>query len=224
MPSPSLRRVTKSGDWGCVLAFLFFLIIMGIFPVIMLQTDANNKAHLQGIAQALDELEVKHKNVVVHLNRLEAEAAAAANVGLEQAPLVMIPNTPLLPTETIPSPMTFNTPSSFHAKSVLVVGGTDGSGTRRVVEILTQLGVTMVSEDPETFDIHADAVGGWPTIVTPLLQQTKSLFYDPTQLPRTLQSKMEGYLTTLLEIANSDSKKSTSYVLAKGTVPTIINH
>ena len=33
---------------------------------------------------------------------------------------------------------------------------TDGSGTRRVVQTLIQLGVKMVSEDAETFDIHAD--------------------------------------------------------------------
>ena len=223
MPPSSIRQATK-GDWGCILAFLFFLLIMGIFPVIMLQSDANNKAHLQGLAKTLDELEEKHKNVVIHLNRLEAEAADDG-LGQEQL-MVTSPTTSIssvvsiahvtLPAETIPSPITFNTPSSLHSKSVLVVGGTDGSGTRRVVEILTQLGVSMVSEDPETFDIHADAVGGWPTIVTPIIQQTKSLFYDPTQLPRVLQSKMEGYLTTLLEFANSDSRKTTSYILAKG--------
>ena len=33
----------------------------------------------------------------------------------------------------------------------------------------------MVSEDPETYDIHADLVGGWPRIVTPVLEVT--LFY-----------------------------------------------
>ena len=45
----------------------------------------------------------------------------------------------------------------------------DGSGTRRVVQILSQLGVLMVSEDPETYDIHADIVGGWPRVVLPVL-------------------------------------------------------
>ena len=49
----------------------------------------------------------------------------------------------------------------------------DGSGTRRVVQILTQLGVTMVSEDPETYDIHGDIVGGWPHVVTPVLEVEK---------------------------------------------------
>lgn len=60
--------------------------------------------------------------------------------------------------------------SSFSSKdNVLVVGGTDGSGTRRVVQLLTKLGVTVVSEDPETYDIHADLFGGWPEVVTPVL-------------------------------------------------------
>ena len=54
--------------------------------------------------------------------------------------------------------------------SVLVVGGTDGSGTRRVVQVLTSLGTRIVSEDPETYDIHADLVGGWPAVVTPVLE------------------------------------------------------
>ena len=49
-------------------------------------------------------------------------------------------------------------------------GFVDGSGTRRVVQILCQLGVSMVSEDPETYDIHADSVGGWPVMAHPLLQ------------------------------------------------------
>lgn len=58
--------------------------------------------------------------------------------------------------------------------AVLVVGGTDGSGTRRVVQLLTDLGTTMVSEDPETYDIHADLVGGWPPLVIPVLEVRSS--------------------------------------------------
>ena len=53
---------------------------------------------------------------------------------------------------------------------MLVIGGTDGSGTRRVVQLLTNLGVLIVSEDPETYDIHADLFGGWPKVVEPVLQ------------------------------------------------------
>lgn len=60
-----------------------------------------------------------------------------------------------------------------NAGSLLVVGGTDGSGSRRVVSLLTALGVRMVSEDPETYDIHADIVGGWPKMVAPVLKVSK---------------------------------------------------
>lgn len=31
----------------------------------------------------------------------------------------------------------------------------------------------MVSEDPETYDIHGDIIGGWPTVVTPVLEVKK---------------------------------------------------
>jgi len=115
-----------------------------------------------------------------------------------------------------PAPITFNTPSAATSEAVLVVGGTDGSGTRRVVQILTQLGVTMVSEDPETFDIHADSVGGWPTIVSPVIERTRSLAYDPATLPAPLQTRMKSALGQLLQIAEADSHKPTSHVLAKG--------
>ena len=60
--------------------------------------------------------------------------------------------------------------TSTSTDNIMVVGGTDGSGTRRVVQLLTKLGVTIVSEDPETYDIHADLFGGWPQVVTPVLQ------------------------------------------------------
>ena len=83
-------------------------------------------------------------------------------------------------------------------KSVLVVGGTDGSGTRRVVQMLTNIGVTMVSEDPETYDIHADLVGGWPPIVSPVLSVTHSLNYDPEKLPDAVKKFMSRSLRSLL--------------------------
>ena len=45
------------------------------------------------------------------------------------------------------------------------------------MQILTQLGVTMVSEDPETYDIHGDIVGGWPNVVTPVLTVNRHSLY-----------------------------------------------
>jgi hypothetical protein len=102
------------------------------------------------------------------------------------------------------------------ASATLVVGGTDGSGTRRVVQILAELGVLMVSEDPETYDIHADNVKGWPTVVAPVVLSTKTLDYDPHALPRDLQMRTETGVRRILDQALLDSSKPTSYKLAVG--------
>jgi hypothetical protein len=102
--------------------------------------------------------------------------------------------------------------------AVLIVGGTDGSGTRRVVQILTELGVKMVSEDPETYDIHADLVGGWPPIVSPVLKETHSLKYHPEKLSNHLKTKEAHDLERLLEQVKRDSIKPTSHKLAVGGV------
>jgi hypothetical protein len=100
--------------------------------------------------------------------------------------------------------------------AVLVVGGTDGSGTRRVVQLLTNLGVLIVSEDPETYDIHADLFGGWPKVVAPLLETTGSITYDPDTLPPQLRSSTESNLRRLLSQAAKDSHKPESKTLAVG--------
>lgn len=102
--------------------------------------------------------------------------------------------------------------------AVLIVGGTDGSGTRSVVQTLTDLGVTMVSEDPETFDIHADLVGGWPPIVKPVLRDVTTLQYSFHTLSPNTQNFMKRSLQMLLDRVKEDSVKPTSYRLAVGGV------
>ena len=124
----------------------------------------------------------------------------------------------LVETEIV-APMTFNSPASASAASVLVVCGTDGSGTRRVVDTLTELGVLMVSEDPETFDIHGDRMGGWPVVVKPVLRLARKLNYDPAEIATTqpaLHHRLTAALSGLLQQAEADSHKPTSYKLAKG--------
>ena len=104
------------------------------------------------------------------------------------------------------------TTSNAHtSKAVLLVGGTDGSGTRRVVQILSQLGTPMVSEDPETYDIHADIVEGWPKVVKPVITASKSLHYDPSQLPDPLRTHTQQAISSILSKVASDSSKPTSY-------------
>jgi hypothetical protein len=90
---------------------------------------------------------------------------------------------------------------------MLVVGGTDGSGSRRVVSLLVALGVRMVSEDPETYDIHADVVGGWPKMVTPVLRSTRSLSYDPARLPASIQKATTSMVRQVLGKIKTDREK-----------------
>lgn len=72
----------------------------------------------------------------------------------------------------------------------LIVGGTDGSGTRGVVDLLQRLKVRMVVEDRGTMDVHGSpymAKGGWPAVVRPVLDWSHGAGYDPQGAPRALR-------------------------------------
>ena len=99
---------------------------------------------------------------------------------------------------------------------MMVVCGTDGSGTRSVVQTLTKLGVLMTSEDPETYDIHGDLMGGWPPMVKPVLSNTHSLNYDPKKIDPAVHKKVSSGLRRLIEQAERDSHKPESHKLAVG--------
>lgn len=95
-------------------------------------------------------------------------------------------------------------------QAVLIVGGTDGSGTRKVAQVLEYLGANMVVDDMGTYDIHAEIVKGWPKIVTPVIDITKSLNYDiykdvPDDVRYNTTSKLQILLT---ETENKVPKKS----------------
>ena len=62
---------------------------------------------------------------------------------------------------------------SLSGLRILVVGGTDGSGTRGVVDLLERLGVPIVVDDHLSKDIHAQEIGGWPSVVGPLLMDQR---------------------------------------------------
>lgn len=74
-----------------------------------------------------------------------------------------------------------------HAIPILVVGGTDGSGTRAFVHTLKRLGVLIVADDPHTFDVYAAIMFrklGWPKLITTVLEATNgSLHYEWETLP-----------------------------------------
>lgn len=72
----------------------------------------------------------------------------------------------------------------------LVVGGTDGSGTRSVVALLQRLRVPMVVEDGGTMDVHGSPYmvkGGWPMVVRPVLDWAHGASYDPREAPEGLR-------------------------------------
>ena len=72
-----------------------------------------------------------------------------------------------------------NSYSDLHGINLVVVGGTDGSGTRGVVEVLARMGVPWVFDDPVSLDIHGEEMGGWPSVVAPLLSALKPKEYAP---------------------------------------------
>lgn len=123
-----------------------------------------------------------------------------------------------------PDPISFSYNMKESNPAVMIVGGTDGSGTRSVVQTLTDLGASIVSEDPETFDIHADLVGGWPPIVKPVLHDVKNLQYQMATLSPRTRTFMTSAIERLLAQVKADSTKPTSHRLAVGgRLPTPAN-
>jgi hypothetical protein len=67
---------------------------------------------------------------------------------------------------------------------ILVIGGSDGSGTRAVVDTIRELGGIIVADDTETFDVHASELWyhqGWPGLVKQVLNITHSANYEYEQ-------------------------------------------
>ena len=84
----------------------------------------------------------------------------------------------------------------FHDdKPILVIGGTDGSGTRAFVDTIKDLGAVIVADDPVTFDVHAAELfrkQGWPAFVNTVLKETHSANYSfETDLSQAAQDILE---------------------------------
>lgn len=88
---------------------------------------------------------------------------------------------------------------------VLVIGGTDGSGTRAFVDTIKSLGVPILGDDPHTFDIHAScmfAKKGWPGLINTVLEATHSADYEWEDLSPTTQVIVEREFRRLLRSLN----------------------
>lgn len=223
------------------LIFILLILIFGIFPLLLVDYSTNDKKNVVDFSLAITKLEEKNYAIIDEIKKIESDKKVVSkpNADLNIMEKITIIDTRVVgpteksdekknvevveitkerPIEFLPGPITYNTPTSNSAKSVLVVGGTDGSGTRRVVQILTQLGVAMVSEDSETYDIHADVVGGWPPVVNPVIQYTKSLFYSPETMPDQIRKPICIQLKRLLALVESNSHKPMSHTLGVGGV------
>lgn len=68
----------------------------------------------------------------------------------------------------------------------LIVGGTDGSGTRSVADLLEELGVPITTDSPETLDTDAREMmgGGWPPTVRLIMNATRRADYQVSDLPK----------------------------------------
>lgn len=79
----------------------------------------------------------------------------------------------------------YSRPHSSNA-TVLIVGGSDGSGTRAFVDLLGKLGVPMLVDDKVSLDVHGEPFlfhgNGWPPLVELILNETRSASYAWTDL------------------------------------------
>jgi hypothetical protein len=180
---------------------------------ILIETNQNLRKEFKELTKTINLIREQHPEAVLQPGNEPQTLLPVKNENTAQ-----IPQRPLETNPPIVERKTKRPPA------VLVVGGTDGSGTRRVVQLLTNLGVLIVSEDPETYDIHADLFGGWPKVVAPLLEATGSITYDPQTLPPQIRSSTEANLRRLLSQAARDSHRPESKILAVGgALPTPSN-
>jgi hypothetical protein len=102
------------------------------------------------------------------------------------APTVSTPNS---------SPTFVEYPSNDEGPAILIIGGTDGSGTRAFCLALKNLGVDMVVDDIHTMDVEATQLfqkTGWPGLVKFVLNETQgSLAYTWDDLSSDTQTVLQ---------------------------------
>lgn len=76
---------------------------------------------------------------------------------------------------------------------LLIIGGSDGSGTRAFVDVLGHLHVPMLVDDQATLDIHAPCFyhgDGWPHVVNRVMNETHSAQYEFSDIPTDVQNEV----------------------------------
>ena len=103
-------------------------------------------------------------------------------------------------------------------KVPLVIGGSDGSGTRAFVDILGRLGVAMLVDDSGTMDVHGKSMlkgRGWPPLASAVLKETRSSNYNFEELSKGLQSMSVSELSKLRDAFNIRGKNLINRARAK---------
>ena len=121
-----------------ILILVFAIILLcGLPPLLLLDDNTVKSEELLTISYLVDKLEHEHKELTTLISSLETDAKQSELNHPSQLPLnsvgsVSIDNSsvndqtvkPATNSQIFPIPITYNTPSSLSAKSVLVVGGT----------------------------------------------------------------------------------------------------
>jgi len=87
-------------------------------------------------------------------------------------------------------------------KVPIIVGGSDGSGTRVFVDALKKLGVSMIIDDEGSMDFHSQTSfqgQGWPPFAKHALKHcsNRSLVYDPTSFPSQVLDEIRGEMNQI---------------------------
>ncbi len=90
-------------------------------------------------------------------------------------------------------------PEEVAALPPVIVGGTDGSGTRAAVVLLRMFGVTMVRDNDCTMDVHGGEIdGGWPPLVEAALNATGTADYAVSDVPQPQRDAIRSGLRKLM--------------------------
>ena len=103
-------------------------------------------------------------------------------------------------------------------KVPLVVGGSDGSGTRAFVDVLGRLGVAMLVDDSGTMDIHGKSIlkgKGWPPLASAVLKEMRSSNYNFEELSNGLQNMSVRELSKLRDELNTRGENVINKARAK---------
>lgn len=90
-------------------------------------------------------------------------------------------------------------PEEFRGPT-LVIGGSDGSGTRAFARTMLKLGVPVRIDDRESLDIHGAVMfggEGWPPLVKNILNATHSANYELTDLPTETETTVKKEMQLL---------------------------